>query len=55
LPFVRQFAHVDKAWFDQTMYSYLQTWLDEILKSALFISVMSKYQPWQRGDAALIF
>lgn len=55
LPFVRQFAHVDKAWFDQTAYSHLQAWLDDFLNSALFLSLMDKYQPWQPGDAALIF
>ena len=54
-PFIRQFAHVDKAWFDQTDYSQLQAWLDSFLKSSLFLGVMDKYQPWQPGDDAVIF
>ena len=54
-PFVRQFAHVDKAWFDQTGYSHLQAWLQNLLTSPLFLSVMSKYQPWQPGDDLILF
>ena len=54
-PFVRQFAHVDKAWFDQTDYSHLQAWLDRLLNGPLFLSVMQKYQPWQPGDESIIF
>ena len=53
-PFVRQFAHVDKAWFDATEYSYLIAWLDEFLESNLFQSIMLKYQPWQVGDKPLV-
>jgi glutathione S-transferase len=54
-PFVRQFAHVDKAWFDQTAYTHVQRWLDRFLDSALFLSVMDKYQPWEAGDDVIIF
>ena len=54
-PFVRQFAHVDKSWFDQTGYSRLQVWLAHFLNSPLFLSVMEKYPPWQPGQKALIF
>ncbi|MGI1679072.1 MAG: glutathione S-transferase [Cellvibrionaceae bacterium] len=46
-PFVRQFAFVDKAWFDQTEYSYLKQWLENILESDMFSAVMKKYKPWQ--------
>ena len=54
-PFIRQFAHVDKAWFDQTPYPNLQGWLETILNSALFTAVMEKYKPWQEGDAPIFF
>ena len=54
-PFVRQFAHVDKPWFDQLPWSYLQKWLDTLLKSDLFASVMKKYPQWQEGDAPTRF
>ncbi|ROM28666.1 glutathione S-transferase [Pseudomonas protegens] len=42
LPFVRQFAHVDREWFAQTPYRSLQEWLQERLASELFLAVMAK-------------
>ena len=42
LPFVRQFAHVDREWFAQTPYVRLQAWLQRFLDSELFTSVMKK-------------
>ncbi len=55
LPFVRQFAHVDKAWFAQRPYANVQRWLAEFIASDLFLAVMKKYQPWQEGDAMTVF
>ena len=42
LPFVRQFAHVDREWFAQTPYPRLQAWLNNFLESDLFTSIMKK-------------
>jgi glutathione S-transferase len=42
LPFVRQFAHVDREWFAQTPYVRLQTWLQRFLESGLFTAIMKK-------------
>jgi len=42
LPFVRQFAHVDREWFAQTPYVRLQAWLQRLLESNLFTSIMKK-------------
>ncbi|QBR32432.1 MULTISPECIES: glutathione S-transferase [Pseudomonas] len=42
LPFVRQFAHVDREWFAQTPYVRLQAWLQRLLESDLFTSIMKK-------------
>jgi len=42
LPFVRQFAHVDREWFAQTSYVRLQAWLQRLLDSNLFTSIMKK-------------
>lgn len=42
MPFVRQFAHVDREWFAQTPYVRLQAWLQRFLLSDLFTSVMQK-------------
>lgn len=42
MPFVRQFAHVDREWFGQTPYRRLQAWLQRFLASELFVGVMQK-------------
>lgn len=54
-PFIRQFAFVDKPWFDQSPYPCLQRWLAEWLESPWFLAVMQKYQPWQVGDSPVLF
>ena len=41
-PFVRQFAFVDKAWFDAAPLAGVQAWLAAWLKSDLFVAVMKK-------------
>ena len=42
LPFIRQFALVDEEWFYASEYKHLITWLNHILASSLFNSVMEK-------------
>jgi glutathione S-transferase len=54
-PFVRQFAFVDKHWFDNSGYSQLQRWLQEFLESPLFIQSMDKLPPWQPEDPPRFF
>jgi glutathione S-transferase len=54
-PFVRQFAHVDKKWFEQSSYPRLIQWLNKLLESELFASIMGKHKPWQTGDIATYF
>ncbi|MCF6319730.1 MAG: glutathione S-transferase C-terminal domain-containing protein, partial [Proteobacteria bacterium] len=46
-PFIRQFAFVDKQWFDQAGYNSLLSWLDFHLNSELFQSIMLKHPVWQ--------
>ena len=46
-PFIRQFAFVDKAWFDQAPYPSLQAWLHSFLDSDLFLNVMKKFPTWR--------
>lgn len=48
-PFIRQFAMVDKPWFDGAPYPRLQTWLEWFLQSELFLNVMTKYPVWQEA------
>ncbi|MEO6172673.1 MAG: glutathione S-transferase [Arenimonas sp.] len=42
MPFMRQFALVDREWFDASGYSKLRDWLDAWMTSALFVGVMKK-------------
>jgi len=48
-PFVRQFAMVDKQWFDQAPYPRLQHWLDTLLATELFQQAFSKHEIWKPG------
>ncbi|WP_310470808.1 glutathione S-transferase [Shewanella youngdeokensis] len=54
-PFIRQFAHVDKAWFEQSPYPKVQTWLRNHLQSDDFIAIMQKYPTWLDSEQAFIF
>lgn len=54
-PFIRQFAHVDKKWFDDSEYPALIQWLDRWLSSDLFKSIMRKYPQWQKGNEPVYF
>ncbi len=55
LPFVRQFAHIDRGWFDAQPWPDLIAWLDRFLDSEIFARIMNKYEPWQDGDAPVWF
>ncbi len=47
LPFVRQFAHTDAAWFAAQPWPQLQAWLARFEAGAWYQSVMGKHQPWK--------
>ena len=55
LPFVRQFAAIDRVWFASQPLPALQAWLARHLASALFDAAMVKLAPWQHGDAPVVF
>ena len=55
MPFVRQFVGVDTNWWSERPYPQLATWLEHLLASDLFKSVMKKYSQWQDGDPAIPF
>ncbi|MEP1932559.1 MAG: glutathione S-transferase [Paracoccaceae bacterium] len=55
LPFVRQFAFIDKNWFDAQSWSNLQAWLDNFLGSARFEAIMLKYSKWKPGESSIQF
>ena len=52
-PFIRQCANVDKYWFKVT-YTKLDNWLNNIIESKLFISVMDKYLEYNSSQRPLI-
>ena len=55
MPFVRQFAHVDRDVFYNLPYPNLQRWLTGWLEHPLFLQVMTKFEPWQEGDEVVVF
>ena len=55
LPFVRQFAHTDLAWFDAQPWPHLKPWLRGWETGLLFRQVMEKYPPWQPGKPGIAF
>lgn len=55
LPFVRQFAFIDKDWFDAQNWPRLQAWLEAFLTSERFVHIMQKFPPWQEGHAPVVF
>ncbi len=55
LPFVRQFANTNRAWFDAQGLDPLTAWLDAFLASDQFRGVMAKYPPWQIGQDQVLF
>jgi len=55
MPFVRQFAMVDAAWFAAQPWPNLLAWLDGWTGSELFERVMRKYEPWKTGEAGVRF
>ena len=55
MPFVRQFAQVDVAWWVQAPLPGLQAWLAQWVASPLFDSVMLRWSAWRPGDAEQLF
>lgn len=54
-PFIRQFAEVDRTWFDAQPLPALQQWLAHHLASDLFQRAMVRPARWQAGDAPVTF
>lgn len=55
LPFVRQFAAVDAAWFAAAPLPHLRSWLERMTATPLFASAMGKHPPWRPGDIEPVF
>ncbi|MEG3844335.1 glutathione S-transferase [Microcoleus sp. herbarium14] len=54
-PFVRQFAHTDKGWFNEQPWPRLQAWLAGFTDSKIYTSVMQKYPKWESGNPGVVF
>jgi glutathione S-transferase len=50
LPFVRQFAAIDRGRFEALPLPHLRGWLDRLLATSLFEAAMQRLPPWQKGD-----
>ena len=55
LPFIRQYAFIDKRWFDAQNWSNLNRWLNSFLRSKSFAIIQRKYPIWNPGDKPTIF
>ncbi len=53
LPFIRQFAHVDRGYFYALPLPCLHNWLRGHLESALFVRGMVHFPVWAQGDDAV--
>lgn len=49
-PFIRQFRNVDENWFDCLNFNNLQKWLNNLMESEDFISIMKKYSVWNSNQ-----
>ncbi|MEG3087140.1 glutathione S-transferase [Sphingomonas sp. PB4P5] len=49
-PFVRQFAAVDRAWFEAQPLPRVRAWVGPHTGSALFEGAMLRVKPWAAGD-----
>lgn len=54
-PFVRQFANIDRAWFDAQGWPNLLRWLNTFLNSAEFAAIMPKFPPWEPEQDPVLF
>lgn len=52
-PFVRQFAHTDRVWFDAQPWPQLAQWLLDFEQSEAFAEVMHKYPVWVSPPASV--
>jgi glutathione S-transferase len=54
-PFIRQFAAIDPVWFAAQPLPELRSWLERLLSSDLFASIMPKFAPWHEGNTPVLF
>ena len=55
VPFIRQFARVERQWYLQSPYPNVRQWLNSYLQSAMFTKVMAKYPLWLDNHEDVLF
>ncbi|WP_232775132.1 MULTISPECIES: glutathione S-transferase [unclassified Shewanella] len=55
VPFIRQFARVERQWYLQSPYPKLRQWLNTYLQSRMFSKVMTKYPMWLDSKEVVVF
>ena len=52
-PFIRQFRNVDQEWFDKLNFNFLNKWINQIIDSEDFSSIMKKFKKWEPYDVPI--
>lgn len=55
IPFIRQFARVERQWYLSSPYSSVRDWLNGYLQCPMFSKVMVKIPLWSTHNAPVIF
>ncbi|WP_158966576.1 glutathione S-transferase [Paraglaciecola sp. L3A3] len=55
LPFIRQFARIERQWYLQAPYPKVRQWLNRYLQSVMFTKIMTKYPLWLDNREDLLF
>jgi len=55
LPFIRQFARVERQWYLQSPYPRVRLWLNNYLQSPMFSKVMAKHPLWLDSQQEVLF
>jgi glutathione S-transferase len=50
MPFVRQYAHTDRAWFDAQALPAVQQWLQQLIGADVFAQAMHHFTIWRAND-----
>jgi glutathione S-transferase len=55
IPFIRQFARVERQWYLQSPYPMVRQWLNNYLQSPIFTKVMAKHPLWIDDPKIVLF
>ena len=55
LPFIRQYALIDRTWFNEQRWPNLINWLDRFLESPGFNKIQTRYPIWVEEQKPMVF